>query len=144
MTDATEDWLGLGDEQDRRAAAGPALISHPSLGPRVLLMVEQMHRKSDAVACNRILFVTVNDVDGTETLEEPLIWQREMRWPREPTIAEVQQFQTFARASRLAAWWDRLAAANAEDEAERLGQRATKPDGGPERPGNRKAAPEPS
>jgi hypothetical protein len=137
----TDDYLGFGDEAERRGAVDFALISHPPMGPCELIVAEQMHRKQDAPECNRILFATVTD-DGVEVLEEPLAWQRIMRWPREPTVAEVQQFQLNARASRLAAWWERLAAAKAEDDSAARPVRATKPEGGPDRPGRRKAAPE--
>jgi hypothetical protein len=116
MTDT--DYLGFGDEAERRAAQGPAFVSHPPLGPRELIVAEQMHRKNDEEACNRMLFITVPDDGGEEVLEEPLVWQRIMRWPREPTIAEVQAFQLNARAARTARWWSKLAEAKALDDAE--------------------------
>lgn len=111
-----EDYLGFTDPADRRAEQGPALISYPSLGPAELIVAEQMHRKDDVVEANKISFVMVDDETGAETLEDAAAWQRILEWPREPDVAEVQAAQVNARAARLARWWDRLAAARAEDE----------------------------
>jgi hypothetical protein len=110
-----EDYLGFDDPAERFAATDPALVSRPPLGPRELIVSEELHRKDDFPACNRLLFVMVT-AEGEEVLEEPLVWQRIMGWPREPTVEEVQQFQLNARVARLARWWDRLAAARTADE----------------------------
>jgi hypothetical protein len=130
MTDT--DWLGFGDEQDRRAAQGPALISYPPKGRRELVVAEEMHRKADDPACNKVLFTTVTDA-GEEVLEEALVWQRIMEWiAREPTVAEVEAYQLYARMSRLAEWWTRLGAAKAADDAEPDLPNVPKPKGAPE------------
>ncbi len=112
------DYLGFGDEAERRAAQGPALIVSAPFGARELIVAEQLHRKEDLEACNRLVFIAVNDETGEETLEEAETWQRIMRWPREPTIAEIEAFRLNAKATRAARWWQRLAEARALDDAE--------------------------
>jgi len=123
----TDDYLGLEDSAERVAASGPALMVPSKVGPRELIVLEEMHRRDDDLACNRLIFTEVDDVAGEERWatrargdenDEASRWKTIMGWPRIPTVEEAQQFKANALAARLARWWDRLAAARAEDEAE--------------------------
>lgn len=138
----TEDYLGLGDEAERRAQQDPGFIVRPAMGSQELITAGAMHRKADLPACNKLLFITVLD-DGSEVLEEGQTWQRLMRWPVEPSIAEVQAFQANARARRAVEWWDRLAAAKAKDDAQAVAQREEIAAGPTKRAAPRKALPKP-
>jgi hypothetical protein len=124
----SEDFLGLEDPAERLAATGPALISHPPMGPCEIIVAEALHRKEDEPACNRLIFVAVNDETGEEALDEAEDWARIMGWPRPPTVEEVQQYKINAKTARLARWWDRLSAARTADEIEaRMPRDTTRP-----------------
>lgn len=125
MTDEPIDYLGLGDPAEQGAAQGPALVVPAKMGPRELAVAEQMHRLGASLAANRLLFTVADDVTGVEDwapkargdhFDEAERWKAIMRWPRIPTVDEAQAFQHNARVARLAKWWDRLAAARADDE----------------------------
>ncbi|SDI54668.1 MULTISPECIES: hypothetical protein [Bradyrhizobium] len=128
MTDSSEDFLGLTDAAERRLAQGPAMITGEPLGPFELAALEEMSRKDTDPNAGLVVFTSTSE-DGVETLDQPLVWQRVMRWPRPPTVEEVEAWQANARAARRARWWDRLAAARARDEEAARPVRAAKPGG---------------
>jgi hypothetical protein len=123
-----EDFLGFEDPADRRAEQGPAFIVGPKTGQRELLVIEEMHRRGSAEfpGCYQITF-TMDDENGEiwdppvapDYIDEGVRWQRLMRWPEIPDVESAKAHQANARRALVAAWWDRLAAARAEDEAER-------------------------
>lgn len=125
-----EDFLGFGDPADKRASRGPAFYAPPMATTRELFVFEEMHRKgsADFPGAGEILFTCEDEETGEEIWDPPAApafrdeakrWQRIMKWPTVPTVAEAVAFQNNAVAALLSAWWDRLAAARAEDDAER-------------------------
>lgn len=137
----TDDYLGFGDPVERQIARGPAFIVGPRVGPREVEVLEQLHRlgSKDFPAASETLFTMETD-DGLEIWDPPTApnwidqgvrWQRIMQWPSVPTVADAEAYQANARRALVASWWDRLAAARADDEAGRpaRGSRAVKPEG---------------
>jgi hypothetical protein len=121
---------GFDLEADSNAPLGPALISCWTAGPAEILVLEEMHRKGAAAfpGSTKVMFTAQDDTTGEETWPAPmppdfvdigLVWQRLMDWPVVPIPDVAQAFVLSARLGLLAAWWDRLAAARAEDEAVR-------------------------
>lgn len=138
--DNETDWLGFNDPDERKAAAGPAFIVAPKVGQRELVVMEEMGRRgsADFLGSTEIVFTTVDPETGAEIWEQPQApdfvaegerWQRIMSWPTVPTIADAEAFVINARRALLAAWWDRLAAARVEDDAERPATPSRSPKG---------------
>jgi hypothetical protein len=128
--------LTISDEDDGGAPIGPALMPGGRVGLNELLVLEQMTRfgARDFPGAGDIVFTAVTR-DGEEIFDPPQPpdhrdegerWQAIMTWPTVPTVAEAIAFAVNARRGLLAAWWDRLAAARAADEAERPGSSAPK------------------
>jgi hypothetical protein len=134
----TEDFLGFGDPAEQRAAQGPAFIAGARVGPRELIVLEEMSRKGAKAfsGASDVIFTADDDVEtGAEIWDPPQPpdfvdegkrWQAIMRWPEIPSIADAEQFQAHVRRGLLAAWWSRLASARQADDAERPGSGAMK------------------
>lgn len=125
----TDDWLGLEDDGERKAAAGPAFVVGPRSGEREALVQEQMHRAAarDFPGAGEVLFIA-DDGNGGECWDPPQPpdfadegerWKRLMKWPVIPSIADALQFKISAERACEAAWWGRLSEARAADDSER-------------------------
>jgi hypothetical protein len=121
--------LSGGDDDDGKPPVGPALMLGAKMGDNELRMYEFMIRSGSRQfpGSADVMFTFLTD-DGDAIWDPPVPpdfvdeakrWQDLMSWPTVPTIEEARAFQTNARAALLAAWWDRLAAARAEDDAVR-------------------------
>jgi hypothetical protein len=102
------------DREDGRPIPGPAIVVGEPMSDRELLITERMHRQAarDYPGSGVILF-TETDEDGVEqfdnsvgqSITEAAKWRAIMKWPRDPTIAEVMAFQANVDAMAKAALW---------------------------------------
>jgi hypothetical protein len=125
------------DNDDGAPQPGPAFTSLPRMGPSELPMYEVMHLRGakDFLGASEVLFTMLDEETG-EVIWDPSVppnfhnegkrWAKIMSWSRIPTIAEARQFQLNARMGLQAAWWSRMSAARAEDDARRPGDFSTK------------------
>jgi hypothetical protein len=117
-----EDWLGLGDADEKAAKRPAAFVVGPPMGNEELMAAQRMHLAStrpEFIGATEPHF-TVEGEDGIERLpiDQAMKWRAIMEWPQKcriPTLAEVEQFQA-ARGSALnRAFWDELRAAVIKD-----------------------------
>lgn len=107
--------LSLEADNEGREPPGPALIV-PSVAATgcELLAHEEMHRTAarDFPGAGEVIFEELDEATGAVDFANAARWQVLMSWPRLPTIEEADQWQKWAEARCLAAWWDRLRAAS--------------------------------
>jgi hypothetical protein len=111
------DFLGFEDNETTAAKRGPAFICGPQYGPLEMFVRERMHRVQ-ADSCEGATTVMFTEDEGEMTAADDRMWAALLGWPRPPTPDEVLAIKQSRAARLLAAYWDELQAAIAQDIAD--------------------------
>ena len=109
------DWLGFEDDSERRAAQGPAFVAPLQYGPLEMIVRERMRRMQAAGCSGADTVVFEEDDEGTMTKEHAEKWRVLLGWPRPPTAAEAMAIKISREGKLMAAYWDELREAIAQD-----------------------------
>src|ERR1035437_2779373 len=106
----TEDFLGLRDDEEIKAAIGPALVVAASVLDNELHAMEEAHRRGSTLTGGQSLVMfTRREEDGIEifdTIEEGQRWKIMMAWPTVPSPDDAMAFAISIRATMTADAWE--------------------------------------